>query len=317
MIDQDLWQHHALKNRFQSLLLLLVMASFMGVLGWMIWDLRGLVALLLVTLVTTLLNPSISPWLVMRLYSATNLEYASAPGLSLMTAELSRRAKLPNSPKLFYIASPMINAFAVGSPGNAAIALTDGLLRQLQGREVLGVLGHEISHIQHRDLWVMGLADLFSRLTYLLSLLGQLLLLLSLPAIFLGGITVNWMAIVLLILAPNISALAQLALSRTREFNADLNAAHLTGDPRGLASALIKIDYVQGGWLEHVALPGRRVPEPSILRTHPSTQERVDRLMSLDTGSAPWTTELPDNFDFSSRRQTGKSPRWRINGLWF
>ncbi len=154
----------------------------------------------------------------------------------------------------------MLNAFAVGTRKHAAIAVTDGLVRQLDMRELVGVVAHEISHVRNNDLWVMGLADMFSRTTSILSLIGQFLLFLNLPLILLSQVTVNWFAIFLLIFAPNLSALAQLALARTREFDADLNAARLTGDPDGLASALVKIERAQGGWLERIFMPNRRVP---------------------------------------------------------
>jgi heat shock protein HtpX len=70
-------------------------------------------------------------------------------------------------------------------------------------------------------------------------------------------------------------------LSRTREYDADLNAARLTGDPGGLAQALARIERVQGGWFERIFLPGRHLPAPSLLRTHPPTEERIARLMAL------------------------------------
>ena len=135
--------------------------------------------------------------------------------------------------------------------------------------------------MRNNDLWVMGLANMFSRSTSLL-LLGPFLLLLNLPLILFSQGMLSWWAILLLIFAPNLSALAQVALSRTREYDADLNAARLTGDPEGLADALAKIERLQGGWLEQILLPGRRVPEPSLPRTHPDTEERIARLMALN-----------------------------------
>ncbi len=127
----------------------------------------------------------------------------------------------------------------------------------------------------------MGLADLFSRLTSLLSLLGLSLLLLYLPLALLTQVEFNGLALLLLVLAPHLSALAQLGLSRTREYDADLNAAALTGEPEALARALVKIEQLQHGWWERILLPGRKIPEPSLLRTHPPTAERVERLLQL------------------------------------
>ena len=104
------------------------------------------------------------------MYGASRLTPEQAPPLWRLAATLGERAGLANQPELYYLPSQMLNAFAVGSKTNAAIGVTDGLLRQLDQRELTAVLAHEISHIRSNDLWVMGLADLFSRATSLLSL---------------------------------------------------------------------------------------------------------------------------------------------------
>ncbi len=130
----------------------------------------------------------------------------------------------------------------------------------------------------------MGLANLMSRLTNMLSLFGQFLLFMNLlPA----GVQVSWWAILLLILAPQLAVLAQLGLSRTREYHADLNAALLTGDPEGLTSALMKIERRQRRFLD-LLLPGWGLPEPSWLRTHPPTEERIRRLHALAPREGAW-----------------------------
>ncbi|WP_240992081.1 zinc metalloprotease HtpX [endosymbiont of Riftia pachyptila] len=253
------------------------MVSFLSLLGWVLWGVDGIFWLLLLGFVLLLFNPVASPWLIMRMYRATRLTSVKAPTLDSTLRELAHRAGLHRVPELFYVPSPMVNAFTVGSRNEAVIAVTDGLLRSLDTRETVGVLAHEVSHIRNNDMWVMGMADLFSRLTSLLSLLGQFLLLLNLPLIVMSNVSINWFAILLLIFAPNLSALAQLGLSRTREYEADLSAARLTGDPEGLANALVKIEQRSGSLLERLFLPGRRIPEPSLLRTHPPTKERVRR----------------------------------------
>lgn len=130
-----------------------------------------------------------------------------------MLRELAARAGLPTVPVPHYVPSGVVNAFATGSKHHAAIALTDGLLRSLTPRELTGVLGHEIAHIANEDLRVMGLADSISRLTHLLALLGQLAIVLSLPTLLLGVTEVNWPALLLLAVAPQLALLAQLGLS--------------------------------------------------------------------------------------------------------
>lgn len=319
-IDAHRWQQHAWMNRLQSLALLAFMAGFLGLLGWVLWGGPGILLLLLGGALGVMLNPSISPLWVMRLYGGVRLGPDSAPGLITAVAELARRADLPAPPILFYVPSRMLNAFAVGSPRQSALALTDGLLHQLSPRELLGVLAHEISHIASNDLWVMGLADMFSRTTSMLSLLGQLLLLLNLPLILFAQVSINWLAILLLIFAPTLSALAQFALSRAREYDADLNAARLTGDPEGLARALARIEKVQGGWMERIFMPGRRIPEPSLLRTHPETDERVARLMALrplaDGQAMPAGFGGDEGYHARPVGPVTRPPRWHITGLW-
>ncbi|HET7688422.1 MAG TPA: zinc metalloprotease HtpX [Candidatus Macondimonas sp.] len=321
-IDDDIWLQHAWQNRLQSLLLLAVMAGFLGLSGWLLWGRDGLLVLVSVGAVSVLANPSLSPRLVMRMYGARPITQSEAPVLWQALLALSARADLASTPRLYYIPSRMLNAFAVGTPMNSAIAVTDGLLRRLTMDELLGVLAHEVSHIRNKDLWVMGLADLFSRATSLVSLLGQFLLLLNLPLILFSQVTINWWAILLLIFAPNLSALTQLALSRTREYDADLNAARLTGNPEALARALAKMERIQGGWLERLFLPGRRIPEPSLLRTHPPTEERIGRLMALQPrlkdAAGPWGNGpiLPD-MDALWGERVRRLPRWHMNGLWY
>lgn len=321
-IDDNIWLQHAWQNRLQSLLLLAVMAGFLGLSGWLLWGRDGLLVLVSVGAVSVLANPSLSPRLVMRMYGARPITQSEAPVLWQALLALSARADLASTPRLYYIPSRMLNAFAVGTPMNSAIAVTDGLLRRLTMDELLGVLAHEVSHIRNKDLWVMGLADLFSRATSLVSLLGQFLLLLNLPLILFSQVTINWWAILLLIFAPNLSALTQLALSRTREYDADLNAARLTGNPEALARALAKMERIQGGWLERLFLPGRRIPEPSLLRTHPPTEERIGRLMALQPrlkdAAGPWGNGpiLPD-MDALWGERVRRLPRWHMNGLWY
>ncbi|HEB97707.1 MAG TPA: peptidase M48 [Sedimenticola thiotaurini] len=275
------WQRHALANRLQSLLLLLAMGGLLALLGSLFWGREGAFWLLAVCGVLILINPMASPGLILGLYHARPLTREQAPLLHAALEELSRRAELPNPPRLYYIPSSMVNAFSLGRGGQAAVAVTDGLVNSLNEREIIGVLAHEISHIANGDMWVMGLADLFSRMTAMLSLFGQFLLFVNLPLIMMAGKGIAWLPILLLIFAPNLSALAQLGLSRTREYDADLNAARLTGDPEGLASALQKIEQKQQSLLGRILLPGQRIPEPSMLRTHPPTAERIRRLMEL------------------------------------
>jgi len=129
---------------------------------------------------------------------------------------------------------------------------------------------------------VMNLADSVTRLVNIMALIGKILLLIHLPLFLFRGYQIPWLMITILVLAPHISALLQLALSRTREFDADLEAVKLTGDPGGLASGLQKFERLSDSWFDRLFLKGSPVPELSWLRTHPATEERIRRLLELE-----------------------------------
>jgi heat shock protein HtpX len=171
----------------------------------------------------------------------------------------------------------MMNAFAVGNENDSAVAVTDGLLRAMNMRQIAGILAHEVAHIKSGDLKVMGLADVLNRITSILSNLG----LVGVPLVLGTGINVPILGLVMMIAAPTLGGLMQLGLSRAREYDADLDGATLTGDPEGLASALKILEERQGGKWEGLVLPGSRLPQPSLLRTHPKTEHRIAKLMAL------------------------------------
>jgi heat shock protein HtpX len=162
----------------------------------------------------------------------------------------------------------------------------------------------------------MNLADVLSRLTSMLALFGYLLIIVFIPFYFFTDMNMPWLALLLLWLAPHISALLQMALSRNREYGADIYAAELTGNPLALASALRKIELYQGRWLEQLLFPGRRIPQPSILRTHPKLEERIKRLHALaEDQYTHLQLGAPVYLNWPQHR-VGR-PRRRIHGLWY
>ncbi|HIC0370376.1 MULTISPECIES: zinc metalloprotease HtpX [Pseudomonas] len=310
---QDVGARHRWLNRLQTALLVLTLLGIAAVAGSLLLGDGGLWLALAAAGFTLLLEPAAASGLTLRLYGARPLYPDEAPDLWAVLRELAARAGLPAVPVPHYVPSGVVNAFATGSKHHAAIALTDGLLRSLTPRELTGVLGHEIAHIANEDLRVMGLADSISRLTHLLALLGQLAIVLSLPALLLGVTEVNWPALLLLAVAPQLALLAQLGLSRVREFDADRLAAELTGDPHGLASALAKIERVSRSWRAWL-LPGWGNPEPSWLRTHPATAERIERLLEL--APPPAMPPFPSARFVPEVTVSPRPPRWRTGGLW-
>jgi heat shock protein HtpX len=323
MTNQERASIHTTENLLHSILLVAAMIGLLAVVGWIVWGPQGIPMLLIAGTLLLLLNPSVSPQLVLRMYRARPLTLAEAPGLVSMVHDLARRAGLPVMPRVFYVPSHVCNAFALGSRSSPYVAVTDCLLRRLGARELAGVLAHEISHIRSNDLRVMGLADMLSRGTRVLSLIGQLLLVINLPLMMTGRLVVPWMAILVLLIAPTVAALLQLALSRARELDADVGAARLTGDPRGLASALARLEQLRGGLLTRILLPERGNPEPSLLRTHPVTEERVRRLLRLAGEERPRPAPLrAAALDPGLRlpvfpRTRLVPPRWRMSGLWY
>jgi heat shock protein HtpX len=232
-----LLQHRWL-NRLQTGLLVLTLVGIAAAAGRLPFGEGCLWLALFAVAGALLLDPVAASALSLRLYRVRTLHPQQAHEMWALLREL------PATPVPHYVPSAVVNAFATGSKQEASIALTDGLLRSLSPRELAGVLAHEVAHIANEDLRVMGLADSVSRLTCLLALMGQIAILLSLPALLVGAAEVYWPGLLLLAASPQLALLAQLGLSRVREFDADRLAAELTGDPQGLASALAKIERV-------------------------------------------------------------------------
>lgn len=276
-----------LRNMLHSAVIVGAMAVLLAAVGWTLGGVDGVLLLLGLGAVLVILNPAVPGGLILRMQGAVPVPPYAAPDLFRLVDTLARRAGLPRRPKIYQVPVPAMTAFAVGTREDPAIGITSGLLRTLHPRELAGVLAHEISHIQGNDIRVLGLAALMARATNLMSFLGQILLFLNLPLLLMGRVTIPWSAILLLVLAPTLSGLLQLALSRTREYDADLGAVRLTGDPEGLASALRKLEGQTRGLLGRVLTPGTEIPVPPFLRTHPRTEERVQRLLSLEAKDRP------------------------------
>ncbi len=308
---------HRWNNWLHALLLLAGMGALLaaigGVLGGPIGDLMALAFGGVVAAVT----PRVSARWVLGMYRARRLQPSDAPGLFQAVNGLSQRGGVERSIALYYVPSQIMNAFSVGQREEPSIAITDGLIRGLGQRELLGVLAHEVSHIRHNDMGIMALADSVSRLVSLFSLFGQVLLAINVPLFLLGREGMPWIPILLLLAAPTVSALLQLALSRNREYDADVDAARLTGDPEGLALALEKLDASHGQMWESLLLPGPRIPNPSLLRTHPRTAERARRLRALTAGPG-WETGPVGTMDtWSDWPRVSRGPRRRWSGLWY
>jgi heat shock protein HtpX len=214
----------------------------------------------------------------------------------------------------------LLSAFSVGSSRSFATALTEGLLRRLTMREVAALLAREAAHARRGDLLVFGIADLVARCAQGFYYLGLALAALNVLRGIGGGEPVSWLSVLLLILAPTLMTMLQLALSRTREIEADRAAALLTGDPLGVASAISRLDASPGSPLEDLMppVPARKVPLPSMLRFPPPADQRIPRLNSFQAPPMPPldVAEGP-RISLVGVGPIEMRPRYRWPGVWF
>lgn len=267
-----------------GLLLIVVMFALNLLVGWVLLGRTGIWLAFGLLVYGFLTFPVISSRRIMRAYGARVITLYEAPELWRMFQTLTEAAGLRNMVELYYLPSQNPNAFAVGGGNNSAIGVSDGLLRMMDARELAGVLAHELTHIRNHDTKIMNLAQMIGRVNFMLSRIGLLLVLLSLPTFFFGNGSFRFLlAGGLLLLGPIFALLLQLALSRSREFNADLGAAEITRDPMGLASALRKLEEMlqRGSWWNRRVARQPVLVEPSWLRTHPHTTERIARLEEI------------------------------------
>src|SRR5262245_64383316 len=321
LLDDDQRRSHRARNELHSALLVSGLGFVTAFSGWLLWSWTG--ALVAIASIGTLhlFAPRLPPEIIMRMYRARPIDPNQGGQILYVVGELARRAKLPTVPAVYVIPSMTLNAFATGTPMKAVVGITEGLLRRLSLRELAGVLGHELSHVRNGDLSVMALADVMTRFTQVLSYLAVLLAIFNLPAWLLGDADMPFLGLLLLYLAPTIGSLLQLALSRTREYDADLEGAELTGDPRGLASALQKLERYQGSFWEDLMfpVPARRIPQPSLLRSHPPTEERMRRLLELEHRELPPPIDVVEEPMVSMVGVSPGSmqPRYRFPGVWY
>jgi heat shock protein HtpX len=271
-----------------AILMAAITALFMAI-GAVIGGRGGMMIALVIALGMNFFSYWFSDQLVLRMYNAQQVDESSAPQFYRMVQELAQRAGLP-MPRVYLIEEDAPNAFATGrNPEHAAVAATTGILRVLSERELRGVMAHELAHVRHRDILISTVS---ATMAGAISMLANF-------AMFFGGRdeegrhTNPIVGILVAILAPIAASLIQMAISRAREFEADRGGAEISGDPQALASALQKIHrYAQGIPLEtaerHPETAQMMIMNPlsgrglqSLFSTHPSTEERVERLLAM------------------------------------
>ncbi len=248
----------------------------MAALAWMLMGPGLLFATTLGALLWFWLTPSNAPTSLLQAQRAWRLYPEDAPPLASLATDLAGRGKLVYIPRLYLVPNPWLNAFTLELPQGPSIVVSVGLLRHLSLYELTGVLAHEMSHIRGGDIQMVGLATSCRRITRWLAVLGVAVLLLDQPAVL--AVDRGWAAL-LVLAAPLLADLAQLALFRVREFHADLDAADLLADPRPLIAALSRMAEHE----EYSPLPRSLTSRhhASLLRTHPATRQRIERLRRL------------------------------------
>ncbi len=228
--------------------------------------------------------------IVLRMYRAQEVTEAEAPELYRVVRMLSQKAQIP-MPKVYIMEEDQPNAFATGrNPQHAAVAVTTGIMRILNHDELAGVIGHELSHITHRDILISTIAATIAGAISYLAQMAQW------AAIF-GGHRGNddeggspLAALVMMIVGPIAALIVQMAISRSREYLADEGGARLAGNPRLLANALRKLNYASQ------KIPMDANPATShmfivnpltgggllkLFSTHPPIEERIARLEEM------------------------------------
>ena len=276
-------------NWFKTAILMAGITALFGVVGAALGGQQGMLLALGFALVSNFFAYWFSDTMVLRMYNAQEVDESTAPQFYTMIKDLAQRAGLP-MPRVYLINEEAPNAFATGrNPEHAAVAATTGILRVLSERELRGVMAHELTHVKHRDILISTIS---ATMAGAISALANF-------AMFFGGRDENGrpanpiVGIAVAILAPFAAMLIQMAISRAREFEADRGGAEISGDPQALASALDKIHkYAQG-----ISLPPAEAhPETAqmmimnplsggglrgLFSTHPSTEERIARLMAM------------------------------------
>ncbi len=290
-------------NQMRTAFLLAVMTVFVILIGRLIGGPSGMVIAFVMAIGMNFFSYWFSDKIVLRMYRAQEVTQQQAPELYEMVATLAQRAELP-MPKVYIIPKDTPNAFATGrNPQNAVVAVTQGLLKLMNKDEIMGVMAHEMAHVNNRDILIGSIAA---------TMAGAIMMLASMArwgAILgggrsddnnggMGGIGL----IVMSILAPIGAMVIQMAISRSREFLADATGAKLAGSSQGLASALEKL----GSYSKQIPMDASPstahmfIVNPlsgssfrKIFSTHPPMEERIARLRGIrppaQTDSGPPT----------------------------
>ncbi|HUN66774.1 MAG TPA: zinc metalloprotease HtpX [Bacteroidota bacterium] len=280
-------------NSLKTVVLMTFMMCLLLAVGAFIGGEQGLVLAFLFSLMMNFGSYWFSDRIVLMMYRAREVTEAEQPRLTGLVARVASEAQLP-MPRVYLIASDSPNAFATGrNPEHAAVAATDGILNILSDDELEGVLAHEFAHIRHRDILTGTIvATMVGTITFIARMAGW--------SLMMGGGDRNrrgsngFAELLMLIVAPIAALLMQLAISRSREYEADAGGAQITGRPLSLASALEKLERQAGQKPLESASPASAhlfIVNPlragglmKLFSTHPPLEERIARLHQIALG---------------------------------
>jgi len=279
-----------MSNMFKTALLLAVLTAMLILIGGALGGRQGMMVAFVFAIAMNFFSYWFSDKIVLSMYGAQPIDEAQAPGLYAILRRLTMRAQIP-MPRVYLIPTDTPNAFATGrNPEHAAVAVTEGIMRLLDDEELEGVLAHELSHVKNRDVLISTIAaTLAGAITYLAHMAQW--------AAMFGGSRRDddeggspFAAILMAVLAPIAAMLVQLAVSRSREYQADATGARVAGKPWGLAKALEKLQIAQqvapmeaNPATAHLfivnPLSGRAFM--NLFSTHPPIEDRIARLRSM------------------------------------
>jgi heat shock protein HtpX len=282
-------------NGLKTAALLGLLSAFILAVGYWVGGSTGLVFAAIIALVMNGVGYFFSDKIALRSMGARPVSEQEFPALYQMVRELSQQAGKP-MPRLYISPTSQPNAFATGrNPENAAVCVTEGITQILDYRELRGVIGHELSHVYNRDILISSVAGALASMITVLAYLAWFIPMGGddedgpNPAVFL----------LMLILGPMAASIIQLAISRSREFQADESGATLANDPLALASALKKIHMgtqqmplpAEGNLASTAHLmidnPFRGGGITKLFSTHPPMEERVRRLELMAANAGP------------------------------
>ncbi len=280
-----------MRNHLRTVALLgLLSGLLIAISYWIIGGSTGVIIGIALAAVTNFMSWYQSDKIALAAYRAQPISQNEAPGLYQMVQRLCDRGNLP-MPAIYIVPSQAANAFATGrDPEHAAVAVTQGILNLLPDDELEGVIAHELTHIANRDTLTQAVA---ATIAGAISFLAQMVSYsLWFPTSRNNNRGANPLGLVLtIVLAPIAATVVQLAISRTREFEADAGAARLTGNPQGLARALQRLDRMT----RQLPMTGNPAFEPllimnsfsgqflgNLFSSHPPTEARVEQLLKLE-----------------------------------